>query len=1328
MIEFKHIRKSYKVGDFEQKALDDVSISFRGNEFVAVLGPSGSGKTTLLNVLGGLDHADTGELVINGVSTKDYASADWDTYRNHHIGFIFQSYNLIPHQTVLSNVELALTLSGVSRAERRKRAMAALERVGLGEHVDKKPNQLSGGQMQRVAIARALVNDPDIVLADEPTGALDTETGIQVMDLLKEIAKDRLVIMVTHNPELAYDYANRIVKLHDGKIDDDSNPFDPTKADEQEALLENAKRNSSEGRKKHASMSFLTALALSFNNLMTKKGRTFLTAFAGSIGIIGIAAILALSNGVNNYIDKVEEDTLSSTPLTITQSSFDVTSIMMQAGNYMRGNDGDEVAEGVIPESTIMADVLADVKTNDLKSLRSFFEEDGGNVNSYVNAIVYGYGITPQIYKADTSDGIKQLNPGALSSIMSNDINSAGMFSTMMGSASSFQEMLDDQKLLEEQYDMVAGAWPSNYDECVLVLNQNGGISDYTLYAMGILDPDELEDLLMDALASEDLDVPDTSVEFTQEEALSLTFKVVNKCDMYTKASSGSTWVDRSDDVDYMKQEVADGMDLKVVGIVKPSATASSTSMDEGIGYRHDLVLHLIEQAAVSPVVEAQMADPSIDIFTGKSFESLKDDAESSFDMSSLFSVDQSAMARAFNVNTDDIQNALTQAMSSAGASIDTSSMFADVPTPDMSKMEIDSSAGMPSAEQAQQMQTALNQGVSAAVSGYMGFLVANAGRYDMTSQAGLSQAFADYRATDQYKNLISQLSSAMSSGSMSEEMQKSIASAVQKTMNDYVADQLTPYLQSKMNGLIQSYSTSLASSMASALSRALGSAVTVDPNMFAQAISVNMDQDELTSMFMNLARSNDLSYENNLQTMGYADIADPISISIYAKSFDDKQQVEDIIDQYNTDMEASGEDSKTISYSDIMGVLMTSVTDIVNMISMVLIAFVAISLVVSSIMIGIITYISVLERKKEIGILRAMGASKLNIANIFNAETVIEGLMSGVFAVVLVALVSIPVNAVILAWKNIEGIMSLPIGAALILIAISVCLTFIAGLMPARNDRGATRWRRCEASSRSEEHEYARQAPADEAAAREGEYPSEDHALGDVPFHPFGILRCAHSHDGGGVAMRSRNGHAGDRGYEQGDHRGERSCDALIFLHLHHVHRDGFDDALSAYQGAQRYGRGAEYHEPEREFRLPARLHPECQSDAQKPDRHEFLPVLGAVQKGEGACADVLEHDAGFAGLVAVRVREERFCQLGVDPAQCEASHQGEYHSVDDEHPLAYDDARDAVHRDSPARHACDQGMRFRSRDASEPAEETPSYRCDHGGYERHQRLVRVA
>ncbi len=1107
MIELKELRKSYKTGDFMQKALDGVSISFRDNEFVAVLGPSGSGKTTLLNVLGGLDHADTGELVINGVSTKDYKSADWDTYRNHHIGFIFQSYNLIPHQSVLSNVELALTLSGIPRAERKARAQRELERVGLGDHINKRPSQLSGGQMQRVAIARALVNDPDIVLADEPTGALDTETGIQVMDLLSEIASDRLVIMVTHNPELAYKYANRIVKLHDGQISDDSNPFNPAAETQAELFTQGAVvaaasatpvvgamasqaagtipaveaatgaaagatqplpedqpqvqdgETVSKGRKKHASMSFLTALSLSFNNLMTKKGRTFLTAFAGSIGIIGIAAILALSNGVNNYIAKVEEDTLSSTPLTITESSFDITSIMTQAGSYSASGktDSDTTnSEGskIIPESTIMADILSDVKNNDLKSFRAFLESDASGVDKYTNAIVYNYGIVPQIYKEDTSDGVKRLNPGSLSGIVSNGINSMSMFSAM-GTANSFQEMLDDPALLEAQYDVVTGRWPTQYDECVLVLNSNGGLSDYTLYSIGVLNPDELEDLLKKAISSEDMDVPNTRVDFTEQEALETTFKIVNKCNMYTKASDGKTWTNRSNDEDYMKDQIAKGEDLKIVGIIKPHSGSSNTSLDEGVAYRHDLVLHLMEEAADSPVVQAQQADPETDIFTGKTFKELEDEAGSSFDMSSIFSVDADAMARAFGVDTFAIEAAMSNAMTNAATGMDASSLFSDVPTPDFSNMEIDPSAfSGASAEQVEAMEAAMQQASNAIIGGFMSYIASNPGSYDPANPASMAQAYSDYQQTAEYNAILSAIAEASASESQdaSARMQQAFAQMIQAQMDDYMTNQFVPYLQGKMGKMLESYAVRLGSSMAYALAEAMGGSVSFDVDAFTSAISINLDQNELTSMLTSFAQANELSYENNLTTIGYADITDPQSINIYAKSFDDKQRVEDIIDGYNHDMETKGDPDKAISYSDIMGVLMRSVTDIINMISMVLIAFVAISLVVSSIMIGIITYISVLERKKEIGILRAMGASKGNIANIFNAETVIEGLMSGVFAVLIVMLLSIPINAIVNLVQNVENIMVLPITAAIILIVISVMLTFAAGIMPAMN------------------------------------------------------------------------------------------------------------------------------------------------------------------------------------------------------------------------------------------------------------------------------------
>ncbi len=1104
MIELKDIRKSYKTGDFVQTALDGVSISLRDNEFVAVLGPSGSGKTTFLNVVGGLDHADSGDLVINGVSTKDYKSADWDTYRNHHIGFIFQSYNLIPHQTSLANVELALTLSGISKAERRQRAKAELERVGLGPHIHKKPSQLSGGQMQRVAIARALVNDPDIVLADEPTGALDTETGIQVMDLLSEIASDRLVVMVTHNPELAYEYANRIVNIHDGKIVGDSNPFDPgfptpaglskhaaaapaavtvTSALNDRLAPEDhgktaplgviyepeisrdatggstgygtGRSGASKGKKKHSSMSFLTALALSFNNLMTKKGRTFLTAFAGSIVIIGIAAILALSNGVNNYIAKVQENTLSSSPLTITKSSFDITSVMTAAGTYSaKGDETAEQEDGVIPESTIMADVLSDIKNNDLKSFRKYLESGESDVYDHVNAIVYDYGITPLIYSSDTSNGVKQLNPGTLTNLMSNQVTSSMSMFSAMGGNGAFQEMLDDPKLLSEQYDVVAGTWPTSYNECVLVLSESGGLSDYTYYAMGVLDPDKLEDMLSDAISDEHIDVPDTSVEFTYDDALSTSFKVVPASSTYALSEDGKTWVSKSDDENFMEDAIANGIDLKVVGIIQPKPTATSTSLTEGIGYRSDLPLHLMDVAAESDIVKQQIDDPDVDVFTGETFEKLKEDSGADFDMSQLFTVDEAKMANAFQVDTSSIESAMTNAMGGAASGMNTGDMFSDVPLPDFNNLDlsaIQNATAETQAQQAQIMQTAATNAMPRIMQDYMTW---------STQQGGApgSASYEDYQATGRPAQIFQEEMAAASASAgydpnaAAQQLQTAFGQAIQNAMADYMANTFTPYLQAKMGDTLAEYSQNLAVSMASALGDAMGSGVSFNAEEFANAITVNMDQDELTNLLMNFAQSGNISYEKNLSKLGYASIDEPQSINIYAKSFDDKQAVEDIISVYNDDMDAQGEPDKSISYSDIMGALMKSVTDIVNMISMVLIAFVAISLVVSSIMIGIITYISVLERKKEIGILRAMGASKGNVANIFNAETFIEGLMSGIFAIAVVMLVSIPINAYVLSWRNVENIMSLPMSSALILVCISVFLTFVSGLIPAMN------------------------------------------------------------------------------------------------------------------------------------------------------------------------------------------------------------------------------------------------------------------------------------
>lgn len=644
MIEIRDITKTYKTGDLVQRALDGVSVTFRESEFVAVLGPSGSGKTTFLNILGGFDHADSGDIVVNGTSTRDYTDAEWDTYRNHRVGFIFQSYNLIPHQTILANVELALTLAGVDRAERECRAHAALERVGLGAHVNKKPSQLSGGQMQRVAIARALVNDPEIVLADEPTGALDTETGIQVMDLLAEVARERLVIMVTHNPQLAEEYATRIVRIKDGRLAGDTCPVTE---DEVEAARAAAVAHPDEGSAHRSSMGLLTALSLSFNNLMTKKGRTIMTAFAGSIGIIGIAAILALSNGVNGYIAKVEQDTLSSYPLTIARQSYDLTSMMTgDAGTPEEevsgdGADGSEApsadADGgrkvdlkePIPIFTMLSDMFASVKSNDMASFKGFLDEDAKELDGEVSAIQYDYGITPLVYRSDTSEGPVRLSPNAMTTAMTGGASSAAMAGTMMTGTTAFNEMIDNPKLLDEQYDVVAGRWAKAADECVLVLSPRGKISDFTLYSMGVLDPAALDRMVERTMSgSGEVHVPEVDADFTYDDALGTTFKVLAASDSYRRNAETGGWTDMSDDASFMADQVSQGLDLKIVGIVQPSPTAKSAALSQGIAYTSGLTDELMKRAANSEIVRAQLAEPEVDVFTGKPFATLQEEAK----------------------------------------------------------------------------------------------------------------------------------------------------------------------------------------------------------------------------------------------------------------------------------------------------------------------------------------------------------------------------------------------------------------------------------------------------------------------------------------------------------------------------------------------------------------------------------------------------------------------------------------------------------------------------------------------------------------------------
>lgn len=823
MLELNGIRKTYVTGATSVEALKGIDLKFRDSEFVSILGQSGCGKTTLLNIIGGLDKYTSGDLKINGRSTKDFKDRDWDAYRNNSIGFVFQSYNLIPHQTVLSNVELALTLSGVSKAERRQRATEALEKVGLKEQIHKKPNQMSGGQMQRVAIARALVNDPDILLADEPTGALDTQTSIQIMDLLKEISKDRLIIMVTHNPELATKYSTRIIRLLDGTITDDSNPYNgeddniTTKIDE-DSLTD---KKSGKTKKKKTSMSFFTALSLSLNNLMTKKTRTILTAFAGSIGIIGIALILSISNGIQNYIDRVQRDTLSSYPIQLQKESVDVSSMIENMmGNKDKNVDHDK---DKIYSNNIMTDMVnsmvAEVNSNNLKAFKSYLENHKCDVDGYISDIQYSYDVPLYIYSTDTSDGVTQLNP---SSVMENmygmSVSGDGMMSAGMQNTSVWSRLFDNRQMLDEQYDLIAGSWADNYNEVMLVVDENNEIDDYTLYSLGFKDPAEVKKIFKNVMAGNSYETEET--QYTYDEVLDKKFKLVLPTDLYRYNDTLGIWEDASHDDEYMTTVVNNAEEVKIAGIIRKNPDAASVSVSSGVAYTKDLMPHIIDKVNETQIVKQQLADPEKDVFTGMSFDN------------------------------------------------------------------------------------------------------------DKTSISTL---------------------------------------------------------------------------------------------------------------------------ENNKSLLGIASEDNPSEIDIYAKDFDSKEKLQDFIKNYNDEVTADGRDEDTISYTDYVGILMSSVSTIITAISSVLIAFVAISLIVSSIMIGIITYISVLERTKEIGVLRSIGASKKDVSRVFNAETLIEGFVSGAMGIIITLILCIPANAVIKNVTDISNVAQLPVAGAVILVIISMLLTTIAGLIPAK-------------------------------------------------------------------------------------------------------------------------------------------------------------------------------------------------------------------------------------------------------------------------------------
>ena len=1174
MLQIRQLRKEYRTGNLVQKALDGVSLNLRDNEFVAILGPSGSGKTTLLNIIGGLDRYDSGDVIINGISTKKYKDRDWDSYRNHTIGFVFQSYNLIPHQTVLANVELALTISGIGKAERRERAVKALEEVGLGNQLHKKPNQMSGGQMQRVAIARALVNDPDILLADEPTGALDSDTSVQVMDLLREVAKDRLVVMVTHNPELAEQYATRIVKLRDGKIRSDSDPFLIEEGTQEEPQHKNMGKSS---------MSFLTALSLSFNNLKTKKARTLLTSFAGSIGIIGIALILSLSTGVNAYIQTVEEETLSEYPLQIQSTGFDFSSMMSDGGGQQ-----EKAGNGEINVIKMVSNMFSTMDSNDLESLKAYLDSGDSGIEQYTNAIEYSYNVTPQIYRQD-GDGIRQVNPDtsfkALGLGSSSGSNS--LMSSMM-STDVFYEMPEDSGLYQSQYDVKAGHWPENYNECVLVLTSGGGISDFMLYTLGLRDSMELDEMIQQFIDEENVETPDNMGSYTYEDIIGITFKLVNSSDYYEYDSQYQVWRDKTDDEEYMKNLVKNGEDITIVGVVQPSEDANGLLLNTGIGYPVSLTKHVADAAENSEIVQRQLADKSTNVFTNEPFGEQGNDSE--FDTDSLFTVDAEKLQNAFSFDSSGLTDGLDGAFdlsslgASAGGSLDLSGMIdlsgiqLDLPQApslsmgdimdsieitasqdDISRMVSGLLAGYqeyaaqnPQADYSrlgeyflQYLQTPeaqqilsdnirdiiqsgadltvsteeLQQLVQDVMAGYQEYAAANGytdpDRFDEylieylqtpEAQAVLSQwasnAFGDVGDVTITQEQLQKLASELAAGYQSYAASNGLPDP--SRMGEYFLDYLgtddakqklaagiagmvdTGSLESQISGSIQSYMgqvmSSLSGEMAQSLETQITSAVTqvmgqistgmesameqaaarlgenmqnamsIDPEAFAGAFTMNMSGEELAELMMSMNSTENATYENNLKTLGYVDFDVPSGIDIYPIDFESKEQVVRILDDYNSCMEAEGKDEQVITYTDMVGTLMSSVTDIIDIISYVLIAFVAISLVVSSIMIGVITYISVLERKKEIGILRAIGASKGNISQVFNAETFIIGLCAGVIGIGLSLLLLIPGNALIHYLAGTDDVSAvLPVVPAIVLILLSVVLTLIGGIIPSR-------------------------------------------------------------------------------------------------------------------------------------------------------------------------------------------------------------------------------------------------------------------------------------
>ena len=1067
MLQIKNISKQYKTGELVQVALNNVSLNFRDNEFVSILGPSGSGKTTLLNIIGGLDHYDKGDLIINNISTKKYKDRDWDSYRNHTIGFVFQSYNLIPHQTVLSNVELALTISGVTRKERRKRALEVLDKVGLKEQAHKKPSQMSGGQMQRVAIARALVNDPKILLADEPTGALDSVTSVQVMELLKEVAKDRLVIMVTHNPDLAKNYSTRIVKLKDGEIIEDTNPYKMEEIEEEPAKHKNLGKSS---------MSVFTAFLLSLNNLLTKKGRTFLTAFAGSIGIIGIALILALSSGFQNYVDKIQEDTLTSYPLTVQQETADIGSALLST--MSSDEEEQQVKENTVQEQPNVRELFSSVGKNDLKSFKEYLEENKDEVDQMVSLTRYNYSVTPTVYTKNVDNELMAVNPNNLISTVMG--NSSTLMTTSM---SIFSELPESTEMVNEQYELLEGKFPEKYNEIVLVLPDENKISDLMLYSLGLRNQDELQDLLTKIMSGEDVEKLEKPLEFTYDELKNIEFKLVDPSALYKYNEKYNVYEDMTEDEEFMNNVYNNSEKLNIVGIVKPKSQMTSMT---GVLYTRDLTKYVIEKASNSEIVKKQLENENIDVFSGKSFD--EDSKTSGIDFQDLVTIDEKAIEEAFNVNisTKDIQSMTEGYMKEISDAITTdtssaknlflnnlSTIMKNILNNYIKENEVGGFAKINLSDVDNVVENGLNSNENSSIledmekqyvipkdsfkSMYKEIISGFLKQY-ITMMGGITEEIPETDNEEENNN--NEVQGNNENTTNSETITKDPSAILVEASVNTIVDTLV-----KQDGIIEG-TEKIAQGMVEAnmqktiltkvgeltgkLMETMASSFNIDTNKFKNAFKFEMNEDEIRRLMESMTSGGTTKNANtNLLELGYQNLDEPTSIWFYFKDFDSKELFLNFLDEYNSSMESQDEE-KVIKYSDLTGLLMSSVKTIIDSVSYVLIAFVSISLIVSSIMIGIITYISVLERKKEIGILRAIGASKKNISSIFNAETFIVGLFAGVIGIGVTLLLLIPIN-IIIHSINTDITAVLPFKGGAILVILSVILTLIGGLIPSK-------------------------------------------------------------------------------------------------------------------------------------------------------------------------------------------------------------------------------------------------------------------------------------